>query len=95
MSKELELKASSLKKNLALSLSRFFVLFLITFIFFALLLWVFGKNPFQAYADILLNTLGSAYGISETLVKMTPLILTALATAIPSRVWLINVGGEG
>jgi simple sugar transport system permease protein len=29
------------------------------------------------------------------LVKLTPLVLTALAVAVPSRIWLINVGGEG
>lgn len=95
MSKAVELKISSFKKNLAPGLFRFFFLFFIAFIFFALLLWAFGKNPFQAYADILRHTLGSTYGLSETLVKMTPLILTALATAIPARIWLINVGGEG
>jgi len=95
MSKAIELKNSSFKKNLGPSLSRFFFLFSIAFVFFALILWIFGKNPFRAYVDIFLNTLGSTYGISETLVKMIPLILTALATAIPSRIWLINVGGEG
>ena len=26
---------------------------------------------------------------------MIPLILTAVAVAVPSRIWLINVGGEG
>jgi simple sugar transport system permease protein len=26
---------------------------------------------------------------------MTPLVLTAVAVAIPARIWLINVGGEG
>src|SRR5207249_4221289 len=26
---------------------------------------------------------------------MIPLMLTALAVAIPSRIWLINIGGEG
>src|SRR5262249_20449410 len=62
---------------------------------FALVLLVFGKNPLRAYVDIFQSTLGSTYGVSETLVKMIPLVLTALATAIPSRIWLINVGGEG
>jgi len=62
---------------------------------FALLLLVFGRNPVRAYADIVASTLGSAYGFSETLVKVTPLLLTALAVAVPSRIWLINVGGEG
>jgi len=39
--------------------------------------------------------LGSAYGFSEVIVAMTPILITALAVALPSRVGLINVGGEG
>lgn len=62
---------------------------------FALVLLVFGQNPLRAYRDIFAATLGSPYGFSEVLVKMIPLVLTALAVAIPSRIWLINVGGEG
>jgi ABC-type uncharacterized transport system permease subunit len=62
---------------------------------FALVLLVFGQNPLRAYVDIFKATLGSPYGFSEVLVKMIPLVLTALAVAIPSRIWLINVGGEG
>src|SRR5207249_4072413 len=41
------------------------------------------------------GTLGSSYGFSETLVKVIPLVLAALAVAVPARIWLINVGGEG
>ncbi|HEU4367868.1 MAG TPA: ABC transporter permease [Methylomirabilota bacterium] len=62
---------------------------------FAAVLLVFGKDPLRAYLDVLAATLGSAYGLSETIVKMIPLVLTALAVAIPGRIWLINVGGEG
>jgi len=62
---------------------------------FAAVLLVFGKNPLRAYADIFSSTLGSWYGFSETLVKVIPLILTAVAVAVPGRIWLINVGGEG
>ena len=62
---------------------------------FAGVLLVFGKNPIKAYVDIFGSTLGTAYGLSETLVKMTPLVLTAVAVAVPARIWLINVGGEG
>ena len=74
---------------------RAFVLLLLALAAFALVLLIFGKNPIKAYIDIFGNTLGSGYGLSETLVKMIPLILTALAVAVPSRIWLINVGGEG
>ncbi len=76
-------------------LFRFFGLFGLAFGVFALVLLAFGKNPIRAYADIFSSTLGSAYGFSEVLVKMIPLILTAVAVALPSRIWLINVGGEG
>jgi len=76
-------------------LARFGGLVLLGLLAFALLLLVFGRNPARAYADIFASTLGSAYGFSETLVKVTPLLLTALAVAVPARIWLINVGGEG
>ncbi|HEV8437525.1 MAG TPA: ABC transporter permease [Methylomirabilota bacterium] len=65
------------------------------FLAFAVVLVLFGKNPLKAYVDIFASTLGSWYGFSETLVKVTPLILTAVAVAVPARIWLINVGGEG
>jgi len=74
---------------------RFFALFILAFLVFAILLLAFGKNPIKAYADIFSSTLGSTYGFSEILVKMIPLTLTAVAVAVPSRIWLINVGGEG
>jgi general nucleoside transport system permease protein len=77
------------------ALGRFVALLALALAVFALVLLVFGKNPLRAYLDIFTGTLGSPYGLSETIVKMIPLLLTALATAIPSRIWLINVGGEG
>jgi ABC-type uncharacterized transport system permease subunit len=54
-----------------------------------------GKDPIQSYQDIFRSTLGSAYGFSEVIVTMIPMLITALAVALPSRVGLINVGGEG
>lgn len=62
---------------------------------FALVLLVAGKNPLRAYLDIFTGAFGSTYGFSEVLVRMIPLILTALAAALPARIWLINVGAEG
>ena len=67
----------------------------IAFVAFALLLLAFGKNPAAAYYDVLHRSLGSRYGFSEVLVKMIPLVLTAVAVAVPARVGLVNVGGEG
>ncbi len=62
---------------------------------FAAVLLIFGKNPMRAYAEIFSSTLGSSYGFSEVLVRMIPLTLCAAAVALPARIWLINVGGEG
>jgi ABC-type uncharacterized transport system permease subunit len=97
------MKAGGNPKNLILGLTdgwtavlaRFGGLLGIALAIFALVLLVFDKNPIKAYADIFSNTLGSAYGFSEVLVKMIPLTLAAVAVALPARIWLINVGGEG
>ncbi len=62
---------------------------------YTLLLLAYGRDPIQAYSDILSSTLGSSYGISEVLVKMIPIVLCGLAVAIPARVGLVNVGAEG
>jgi general nucleoside transport system permease protein len=62
---------------------------------YALLIGSYGKNPLSAFHDIFVNTLGSSYGIGEVVVKMSPLLLTALAVTIPARIGQVNVGGEG
>lgn len=68
---------------------------LIVILFFGIILLITGKDPIQSYRDIFRSTLGSPRGFSEVIVAMTPIILTALAVAVPSRAILINVGGEG
>jgi simple sugar transport system permease protein len=62
---------------------------------FAAVLLLAGKNPLQAYADTFRDAFGDAYGFSELLVRMIPLLLAAVAVALPARLGLINVGGEG
>ena len=63
--------------------------------FFGLILLISGKDPIQSYKDIFSSTFGSTYGFSEVIVAMIPMLITALAVALPSRIGLINVGGEG
>jgi len=73
-----------------------FVVALTTALFgFGLVLLVQGRNPLSAYADMFGFTLGGAYGRSEVLVVMIPVLLCALAVAVPARVGLVNVGAEG
>ena len=67
----------------------------VALVVFAALLTAAGKDPLKAYADTLTYVFGNAYGFSELLVRMIPLMLTAVAAALPARVGLINVGAEG
>lgn len=75
--------------------ARFLISFAPAFVVFATVLLLFGKNPVRAYVDIIASTLGTRYGFSEALVKMIPLLLTGVAVAVPARIGLINIGGEG
>lgn len=62
---------------------------------FALIMWLYGKNPLDALSEMVSSTLGTSFGISEVLVKMSPMLLAAMAVAVPARLGLVNVGGEG
>ncbi len=74
---------------------RYLFMILIALLLFGVILFISGKDPLLSYKDILTYAFGSTYGFSEVLVAMIPMLLTALAVALPSRVGLINVGGEG
>ncbi len=61
----------------------------------ALLLLARGVNPLIAYAAMVSGALGSGYGLSETAVKATPLLLCGLAVSLPLKAGLWNIGAEG
>jgi ABC-type uncharacterized transport system permease subunit len=82
-------------QKMANAVARYALMILLAFSLFGVILLLSGKDPVQSYRDILTHTLGSAYGLSEVMVAMIPTLITALAVALPSRVGLINVGGEG
>jgi simple sugar transport system permease protein len=54
-----------------------------------------GENPFEVYALMIGESLGTGYGLGQTLFKATPLIFTGLAVAIGFRAGLFNIGAEG
>jgi len=65
-------------------------------LFFAgALLLLAGINPLEAYREILYEAVGSLYGLSETLVKATPLIIAGLAVSLAFRMQIWNIGAEG
>ena len=67
----------------------------LAFVAVGLFLAMFGQNPIAAYGEIFRGAFGSTYGLSEVVVRAIPLMLCALATAIPARMGLVNVGPEG
>ncbi len=62
---------------------------------FAAIIALDGKDAFHAIRLMAETSVGSDTGRAEILVKLLPFALTAVAVAIPARVGLINVGGEG
>jgi general nucleoside transport system permease protein len=54
-----------------------------------------GRNPLDVYMLMFEGAFGSAYGLSETVVKAIPLILTSLAVSLAFRMQLWNIGAEG
>jgi simple sugar transport system permease protein len=54
-----------------------------------------GGNPFASYAHIARASFGDVGVLSDTIVKATPIILTALACSIAFRMKLWNIGAEG
>lgn len=60
-----------------------------------LVILAIGVNPVEAYGALFSGAFGTSYGLSETLVKTTPLILCGLAVAIGLKMRLWNIGAEG
>lgn len=74
---------------------RYGLTILLALLLFAGILLINGKDPLISYRDLFKATFGSAYGFSEVIVAMIPILMTALAVALPARIGMINVGGEG
>jgi len=54
-----------------------------------------GRPPVETLWSLVLFSVGDAYSFSEALAKTAPILLCALATAVPGRLGLISVGAEG
>ena len=54
-----------------------------------------GANPFGVYASIYKAAFGSWYAWQNTLIRASPLMLSALCTVLPARIGLVVIGNEG
>ncbi|MDI7274574.1 MAG: ABC transporter permease [Anaerolineae bacterium] len=69
--------------------------FLLSLLCGAILLWACGADPFVTYRAMAGGAFGSAFSLTETLVKAIPLMLTGLGVALAFRLRFWNIGAEG
>ena len=62
---------------------------------FGLFVWFGGHSPVQAWVLLFQGAFGDAFSWQNSLQRAAPLMLTALAVALPARAGLTVIGGEG
>lgn len=67
----------------------------VTTVLFSILLTQAGRDVHETLGALFQGAFGSLASIRETLTRCTPLMLCALAVAVPARAGLFNIGGEG
>jgi len=85
-----KIRMVSLKKFLVYPLG-----FLAALIISSIVLLLINVDPLVAFGAILQGSLGTPYNISEVFVRTIPLLITALAFALPYSSGFWNIGGEG
>ena len=62
---------------------------------FSIFLLFLGKSPIQFFELLWVGGFGTSFSWTNTLVRAGPLIFTALCVAIPARLGMVIIGGEG
>ncbi|WP_417674379.1 ABC transporter permease [Roseibium sp.] len=62
---------------------------------FSIFLLALGKSPADFFSLVWRGGFGTSFSWQNTLVRSSPLIFTALCVAIPARLGLVIIGGEG
>jgi len=60
-----------------------------------LLFYALGKDPIEGFKIFFINPVQDLYGVSELLLKATPLMLCAIGLAVGFRANVWNIGAEG
>ncbi|MBO5069785.1 MAG: ABC transporter permease [Roseburia sp.] len=89
-----------MKKKKTLAISPYKIIVPVGTIFITLFICTFmikamDLSPIEALKGLLVGSFGSISAVTETMVKMTPLIFTGLSYAIAYRCGLTNLGMEG
>lgn len=62
---------------------------------FGVFVAIAGANPLEVFYEMYRGSFGSSFSFQNTLLRAAPLMLTALCTALPAKLGLIIIGGEG
>jgi simple sugar transport system permease protein len=54
-----------------------------------------GANPIEVYEQMFRGAFGTWFSLQNSLQRAAPLMLTGLCTALPARLGLVVIGGEG
>ncbi|WP_117192441.1 ABC transporter permease [Rhizobium terrae] len=71
------------------------VAILIGLALFSIFILVIGKSPVTLFQLMYTGGFGSWFSIQNSLSRAAPLLLTALCVALPARLGLVIIGGEG
>lgn len=67
----------------------------VSLVLFALFILLTGNPPLEVLAEMYRGAFGTWFSFQNTLLRAAPLMLTGLCTALPARLGLIVIGGEG
>lgn len=68
---------------------------LVGFLLFGGFIAILGKSPVQFYELVWTGGFGTSFSIQNALSRTAPLLLAALCVALPARLGLVVIGGEG
>jgi ABC-type uncharacterized transport system permease subunit len=68
---------------------------LVALLLFGIFMAIQGLNPLTVYKVLYLGAFGTKFSWEGTLTQAAPIMLTALCVAIPARIGLLVIGGEG
>jgi simple sugar transport system permease protein len=67
----------------------------VTAVVFSVFLLALGKSPIEFFELVERGGFGTSFSLQNTLQRSSPLILTAFCVALPARIGLVVIGGEG
>jgi general nucleoside transport system permease protein len=68
---------------------------LVSLLLFGAFIALNGISPLSVFAEMYRGAFGTWFSLQNTLLRAAPLMLTGLCTALPARLGLIVIGGEG